>query len=33
VLSGQDHTAPFAHLTAADREAIRAILHDTKPGL
>jgi hypothetical protein len=33
VLSGKDKTKPFAHLTAADRQAIGEILRDTKKGL
>ena len=33
VLSGQDQTAPFAHLSAADRQAILDILKETKPGI
>lgn len=33
VLSGADQTKPFAHLSAADRAAIREILLATKPGL
>jgi hypothetical protein len=32
VLGGQDQTIPFAHLSTVDREAIRGILQDTKPG-
>jgi hypothetical protein len=31
VLSGEDTTTAFAHLSAADRDAIRSILADTKP--
>jgi len=31
VLSGEDKSAAYAHLSAADREAILAILKDTKP--
>ncbi|MCA1597312.1 MAG: hypothetical protein LC772_12935, partial [Chloroflexi bacterium] len=31
VLSGRDKTAPFSHLSAADRQAILEILLDTKP--
>lgn len=31
ILSGDDTTSPFAHLTADDRRAIRQILLDTKP--
>jgi hypothetical protein len=31
VLGGQDQSADFAHLTAADRSAIVEILNDTKP--
>ena len=33
VLSGADTSAPFAHLSAGDREQIVAILKDTKPEL
>lgn len=33
VLSGKDSTAPFAHLSAADRKAIYEILRATKSGL
>jgi hypothetical protein len=33
VLSGKDTTAPFAHLSPADRKAIYEILRTTKPGL
>ena len=33
VLSGQDQTAKFAHLTKEDREAVLAILIDTLPDL
>jgi hypothetical protein len=33
VLTGQDTSAAFAHLTAADRRAIREILLETLPGL
>ena len=33
VLSGKDTSAPFAHLSAADRKAIYEILRATKPGL
>lgn len=33
VLSGQDQSKPFAHLTAADRRVILEILTDTLPGL
>ena len=33
VLSGNDTSADFAHLSAADRLAIRAILEATKPAL
>jgi hypothetical protein len=33
VLSGEDTSADFAHLTATDRRAILEILRDTKPGL
>jgi hypothetical protein len=32
ILSGADQSADFSSLTAADREAIRAIVEDTKPG-
>jgi hypothetical protein len=32
VLSGGDSSLEFAHLTAPDREAIRTILDETKPG-
>jgi hypothetical protein len=31
VLIGQDQTSAYAHLSAADREAILGILRDTKP--
>ena len=31
VLSGTDQSAAFAHLSASDREAILAILQETKP--
>jgi hypothetical protein len=31
VLSGEDQTPRFAHLSAADRNAILSILNDTKP--
>jgi hypothetical protein len=31
VLSGQDQSGKFAHLSAADRQAIREILEDTLP--
>jgi hypothetical protein len=31
ILSGQDTSAEFAHVTAADRQAIREILADTAP--
>jgi hypothetical protein len=31
VLSGQDHSGKFTHLSAADRAAIREILDDTLP--
>ena len=31
VLSGEDQTAAFAHLSATDREAILGILKETKP--
>jgi hypothetical protein len=33
VLTGQDNSADFAHLSAADRRAILEILRDTKPNL
>lgn len=33
VLSGQDTSKDFAHLSAADRLAIIEILKETKPGL
>ena len=33
VLSGEDKGAAYAHLSAADREAILAILKETKPEL
>jgi hypothetical protein len=33
VLSGQDTGKDFAHLSAADRQAVREILLETKPGL
>jgi len=33
VLSREDTSQDFAHLTAADRQAIVEILRDTKPGL
>ena len=33
VLSGQDTSSAFAHLSTADREAILEILRDTKSGL
>jgi hypothetical protein len=33
VLSGQDASADFAHLTAADRRAILEVLRETKPNL
>jgi hypothetical protein len=32
VLSGAEQSADFSHLTAADRQAIRGILDETKPG-
>jgi len=32
ILSGQDTSPEFAHLSADDRTAILEILHDTKPG-
>jgi hypothetical protein len=33
VLSGKDQSKPFAHLTAADRQAVLEILRETKKGL
>ena len=33
VLSGRDRSSRYAHLSDADRRAIREILLDTKPGL
>jgi hypothetical protein len=33
VLSGRDRSPRYAHLSDADRRAIREILLDTKPGL
>ena len=33
ILTGKDTSKDFAHLTPADRQAIREILQDTKPGL
>jgi hypothetical protein len=33
VLSGQDQSPAFDHLTAADRQAVLEILRDTKQGL
>ena len=33
VLTGKDRTKEFAHLSNQDRQAIREILRDTKPGL
>jgi len=33
VLSGEDQSAKFSHLSAADREAIQEILLETEPGL
>lgn len=33
ILSGEDRSEEFAHLTLHDRRAIREILRDTKPGL
>lgn len=33
ILSNEDRSEKFVHLSAADREAIREILRDTKPGL
>jgi hypothetical protein len=33
VLNGQDTSPDFAHLSAADRQAVREILLDTKPNL
>jgi hypothetical protein len=32
VLSGEDTSPAFAHLSADDRKAILEILHETKPG-
>jgi hypothetical protein len=32
VLSGNDSRPEFSHLSRADRDAIREILEDTKPG-
>jgi hypothetical protein len=32
VLTGQDKSPEFVHLSADDRQAILEILHDTKPG-
>jgi hypothetical protein len=33
VLTGQDKSPEFAHLSADDRQAILEILHETKPGV
>jgi hypothetical protein len=33
VLSGRDTSPKYAHLSSSDREAILAILTETKPGL
>ncbi len=33
ILTGQDQTPAFAHLSTADRQAILEILKDTKPGI
>jgi hypothetical protein len=33
VLSGEDHSRPFEHLTPADRQAVLEILRETRPGL
>jgi len=33
ILSGEDSSEKFAHLSAADRQAIKEILRDTMPGL
>jgi hypothetical protein len=33
ILSGEDRSEKFAHLSPEDRQAIREILRDTKPGL
>jgi hypothetical protein len=33
ILSGEDTSKPFAHLSPDDRQAIREIIRDTKPGL
>ena len=33
VLSGKDLSKPFAHLTAADRQAVVEIVRDTKKDL
>ncbi len=33
ILSGEDQSVQFVHLAAADRQAIREIIRDTKPGL
>ena len=32
VLTGEDKSPDFAHLSAEDRKAILEILHETKPG-
>jgi hypothetical protein len=32
VLTGEDTSPPFAHLSADDRKAILEILHETKKG-
>src|SRR5207249_3040408 len=32
ILSGEDKSPAFAHLSDEDRKAIREILHETKPG-
>jgi hypothetical protein len=32
ILGGADHSADYAQLSAADRDAMREILADTKPG-
>jgi hypothetical protein len=31
VLSGEDKSPDFAHISSADRTAVLEILHDTKP--
>jgi len=33
ILSGQDQSPKFQHLSVIDRRAISEILHDTKPDL